>query len=450
MVYKNFRLNVIVRVILLSLTIFGFFFLVFRTSYLLTPILVFMIIIYQIYRLIYYVDTVNYDLSVFFESIKYNEFNRTFKIDGLGSSFDDLARGFNEVIEKFQKIRSEKEAQYHYLQNVIQHIGISLLAFTEDGDIQLINNAAQKLFGTPNPKNIKDLSGFSEELVKTLYELKSGRKKLIKVNDEDDLLQLAIYAKEFGIKDQYIKLVSIQNIQSELEEQEMQSWQKLIRVLTHEIMNSITPISSLSVSVNAMLSEMTGDHLSKQIDDEKIDDIQYALTTIQRRSDGLLQFVDSYRNLTRIRKPDFKIFSIQKLFSDIQLLMADELRAKQVEFTTDVEPQSLELTADRNLIEQVLINLVKNSLNALDDSENPNIQMTAFLSKEGRIGIKVMDNGSGILTDVIDKVFIPFFTTKSEGSGIGLSLSRQIMRLHGGTISVNSIPDERTTVTLKF
>lgn len=450
MVYKNFRLNVIVRVSLLSLTIFGFLFLIFRTSYLLTPILVFMVIIYQIYRLIYYVDTVNYDLSVFFESIKYNEFNHTFKIDGLGSSFDDLVRGFNEVIEKFQKIRSEKEAQYHYLQNVIQHIGISLLAFTEDGDIQLINNAAQKLFGTPNPKNIKDLSEFSEELVKTLYELKSGRKKLIKVNDEDDLLQLAIYAKEFGIKDQYIKLVSIQNIQSELEEQEMQSWQKLIRVLTHEIMNSITPISSLSVSVNSMLSEMTDDHISKQIDEEKIVDIRYALTTIQRRSDGLLQFVDSYRNLTRIPKPDFKIFSIQKLFSDIQLLMADELRAKQVEFTTDVEPESLELTADRNLIEQVLINLVKNSLNALDGCENPNIQMTAFLSKEGRIGIKVMDNGTGILTDVIDKVFIPFFTTKSEGSGIGLSLSRQIMRLHGGTISVNSIPDEKTTFTLKF
>jgi len=451
MVYKNFKINIVVRVILIIVMILAVFISIYSFGFNVTPILLGALIIFQIIDLIRYVQKTNMYLTSFLESIRYADFSRSFKLEGLGTAYDEMKEAFNDVISDFQKIRSEKEEHYHYLQNVIQHIGISLIAFQKDGSVELINNSAKKLFQISKLKNIRELGSYSSELVEKLIKMKSGDRILVQVIDNDMMMQLAIYATEFKIRMQSIILVSIQNIQSELEEQEMAAWQKLIQVLTHEIMNSITPIASLSSTMNELLKDIDiTDNKPQMIDDETVGDIRNSLRTINKRSTGLIHFVESYRNLTKIPKPKFNIIPVKEVFNNVYLLMEKDLKLKGIECVIDISSSSLELTADEELIEQVLINLVKNAIHALSDVENAKIIMRAFLDKRGRIAVQVIDNGPGILEEVIDKIFVPFFTTKPDGSGIGLSLSKQIMRMHGGTLTAQSEPNVETNFTLRF
>ncbi|MCD4796152.1 MAG: ATP-binding protein [Candidatus Cloacimonetes bacterium] len=451
MIYKNFKLNCCVRIILITITMFLTFVSVYNLGFSVTPILLGLITILQISSMLRYIQKTNRYLTTFLESIRYSDFSRSFKIDGLGTSYDSLKEAFNNVIEDFQKIRSEKEEHYFYLQNVIQHIGISLIAFRKDGHVEMINNSAKKLFQINKLNNIKELKKYSKELVRTLKELKPGKRSLVQVSDEEHLLQLAIYATEFKLRNRSITLVSVQNIQSELEEQEMAAWQKLISVLTHEIMNSITPIASLSATVAKLLKDIdTTDNIPQEIDDETVEDIRKAMMTINKRSTGLIRFVESYRNLTKIPKPEFEIIPVKNIFDSVELLMEEELQKSNISCKRSIIPETLEVTADQQQIEQVLLNLIKNSQHALEEQEDGKIELNAFLDKRGKVAIQVIDNGPGILEDVIDKIFIPFFTTKANGSGIGLSLSRQIMRFHGGTITACSEPNVKTEFILRF
>jgi nitrogen fixation/metabolism regulation signal transduction histidine kinase len=451
MVYKNYRFKLIARIFFLTLTIFIFFYIVTNRDFNITPVLIAMIIVLQIFSLIHFLESTNRYLTHFLESIRYSDFSRSFQIEGLGKAYDGLKAAFNNVIEDFQKIRAEKESNFHYLQNVIQHVAISLIAFKKNGEILLINNAAKRLVRVNSLKNINSLNSFSEDFVKCVTSLKNGEKTLIKVHTEDDLLQLMVSAKIFKLYGYNIILVSIQNIQTELETQELEAWQKLIRVLTHEIMNSITPISSLTATVNSMLDDIdTTDNIPQEIDDETVIDIRSALSTIHRRSSGLIHFVETYRNLTRIPKPDFKIFKVAELLENIEKLMKESFQNNNISFISQVEPATLEITADEQLIEQIVINLLKNSIQALEGKKDGRIILKAFIGLRSRATIQVIDNGPGILKEVLDMIFIPFFTTKQNGSGIGLSLSKQIMRQHRGSISANSIPDKETVFTLKF
>jgi two-component system, NtrC family, nitrogen regulation sensor histidine kinase NtrY len=454
MVYKNFRLNVIIRVLLLTATLFLLLWVFEADKYYVTPVLIVILAFIQVFSLIYYVDKTNRDVTSFLESIRFSDFTRSFQIEGLGSSFDGLKRAFNDVIKDFQKIRSEKEEHYFYLQTIIQHIEISILAYSKDGTVEMINNSAKKMFQLSNLKNIRALASWSEEMEQTLRSIRPGQSKLVKVQDKDDILQLSIFATEFKINDRDITLVSIKNIQTELEEQEMEAWQKLIRVLTHEIMNSIAPIASLTSTVNLMIKEITANVAvvcPDKFDFEMIEDIHSALETIHKRSTGLIHFVETYRNLTKIPKPNFTIYTVKKQFEYIRNLLDNELKQNNIELVESIEPELLEITADEQLIEQVLINLIKNSIHALENTQDKKkIQLKAYQNKRDKIIFQVIDNGQGIIKEVIDKIFIPFFTTKSTGSGIGLSLSKQIMRLHGGTINVISEPDVETCFTLTF
>jgi signal transduction histidine kinase len=447
MVYKNFRLHCILRVILLGASIYLFFYLLLQTTLYATIVIVASIILYQIYSLIHYVEKTNRDLTRFLEAIKHTDFSQTFSNTGLGTSFESLKRAFNEVIEEFRRARAEKEEHFRYLQTVVQHVGIGLIAFGQDGEVGLINTAAKHLLHVTHLKNIKMLETLSKPLVAALLQLESGGKALIKIDDKNELLQLAIYATEFKLREQIFTLVSIQNIQSELEEKEMEAWQNLIRVLTHEIMNSVTPIASLASTVNDLLS---APKLNGEIGAEAIGDMRGAVQTIQKRSEGLLHFVDAYRSLTRIPRPNFKIFRIAELFDSVEQLLRASFKEKTAVIKTRVEPESLELTADPEMIEQVLINLLLNAIQALNGNPDARIELTARMDERGRIIIQVADNGPGIIPDVLEKIFIPFFTTKPEGSGIGLSLSRQIMRLHRGTITARSEPNVETVFTLRF
>ena len=441
--FKHFRLHVIGRIALLSATIYLFFYLLQYTAYYATTLITGLFVLYQIFSLIRYVEKTNRDLGRFFLSIKHADFSQTFVTGGLGSSFDELKQAFNEVLDAFRLARAEKEEHFRYLQTVVQHIGIGLLAFKRNGEVGLINTAAKRLLHVNQLHDIHALERLDKGLVQTLLTLKPRQKTLVKVEGENELLQLAIHATVFRLNEDEYTLVSIQNIHLELEEKEMEAWQNLIRVLTHEIMNSITPITSLAATTNDLLA-------AEDLDAANADDVRQAVQTIQRRSEGLLHFVQDYRKLTRIPSPNFQIFPIAELFDRLQQLMRSQIDAADAQLHLSVDPHSLELTADPELVEQVLINLLVNAVHALKGQTAGRVDLSARLDGRGHVLIEVIDNGPGIVEEALDKIFIPFFTTKQDGSGIGLSLSRQIMRLHRGNISVHSEPHEKTAFTLRF
>ncbi len=450
--YRSFRIICTIRIALLAATIFLVIYLVRETSLFATSLIVGAAIILQVVSLIHYVEKTNRDLSRFLASIRYSDFSQTFSSRQGGSSFQQLNAAFADVISEFQRARSEKETQYRYLQTLVQHIGLGILSFDQSGQVDLINNAAKRLLRVSHLKNVKLLESFSPRLVETLLASKPGEKSLVKVDDGDETLTLAVCATEFRLPDRSITLVSMQDIESELAEQEMAAWQKLIRVLTHEIMNSVTPIASLASTVNDLVSET--EKLKEdgriQMSSETKEDIREAAATIRNRSQGLLHFVDAYRNLTRIPKPDFQIFPAAQLLERVMQLMKNQIEEEGIQLKVEVEPKSLELTADPELIEQVVINLMLNAMEALQGAPDPRIELFSRLDERGRVLITVADNGPGIRDEVKEKIFTPFFTTKEEGSGIGLSLCRQIMRLHKGTVSFKSVPDESTAFTLRF
>jgi len=450
MVFKQFRFNIVLRVLLITATCLALFITV-NSAFTFTPILVVGLIIYQVWSLIKYVDRTNRELAGFLESIRYSEFTRTFQISDAGTSFDELNTAFNDVMKDFQQVRSEREEHFHYLQNIVQNIDVSILAYQRDGTVEMINPAAKKLFQVNSLRNINMLRSLSEILANTLLSINPGENKLVKVQDDEDILQLAIFATEFKVKDKVILLSTIKNIQNVLEEQETAAWQKLIRVLTHEIMNSIAPISSLSSTVESMvLPFATGKKNAQEVDHETILEIQGALQTINKRSTGLMNFVETYRSLTKIPEPNFAVVKMNDLIHNVHTLMKKDCERKNIRLITSIEPDTIEVQIDEQMIEQVLINLIKNSVQALKGCLDARIHIRGFYNKRGRPTIQVIDNGQGILGDVLDKIFIPFFTTKQNGSGIGLSLSKQIMRLHGGTITAQSIPNEETIFNMTF
>jgi two-component system nitrogen regulation sensor histidine kinase NtrY len=446
--YKRFKTQYIFRVLLLSGTLGLFFFLLLDTRFFATIVTVGLIASYQVYALLRYVEKTNRDLTRFFLSIKYADFSQSFISSLKGSGYEKLHAAFNEVLQEFQRTRLEKEEHFRYLQTIVDHVGVALIAFNPQGDVELLNNAARRLLHIPQLRNIRQLDAISTTLAETLLELPIGSSRLLKFHQHDNVLQLSMYATGFVLREQQFKLVSIQNIANALEEKEMEAWQNLIRILTHEIVNSITPIVSLASTARDLLMDEHKEDADSF--EEDLDDVRDAVNTIEKRSQGLLDFVDNYRKLTRIPKPKVTVFQIKDLFARIETLMKDQFEQTAVHFTKRVDPETLELTADQTLLEQVLINLCKNALEAVSETSEPAIQLLALTDGFGNPIIKVIDNGPGIREDLAEKIFIPFFTTKPQGSGIGLSLSRQIMRLHKGSLSVSTTPNLETVFTLRF
>lgn len=449
----RFRLQCTLRVLAIGATMLASLWLMLETTSYVAAALLVGAVAMQLHSLVRYVERTNRDLDRFLRSIRYSDFSQAFTGKRLGPSFAELAASFGEVMDDFREARAEKEENVRYLQTVMQHVGVGLISFRRDGHVELINNAAKRLLRVPRLRHIQELDAVSPELTPALRSLHAGDKRLVQVVDGDELLQLAIYATEFKLRDELYTLVSIQNIQSELEEQELASWQKLTRVLTHEIMNSITPISSLASTVKELLREEEQSALAGgdgAVEAEIREDVRAAVDTIERRSEGLLTFVNAYRRLTRIPKPEFQIIPVRTLFGDIARLLQPQLDVHDVALTIDVDPEGLDVTADRDQIEQVLINLVQNAMQAVGGQPDAAIRLTAHLDARGRTTLRVQDNGPGIVPEALGKIFIPFFTTKKEGSGIGLSFSREVMRQHGGTLSVRSEPGVETTFTLRF
>ena len=449
MVFKHFRVVCVVRVLTLMLTFGAAMALISSRSMTTLAVALFVLCAYQVYALIKYVERTNHDLSRFFQSIIYEDHTQSFRDQGLGPSFSELRAVLADVTEVLRRTRAEKEGHSQYLQTIVQHVGIGLLVFRPDGEVELINNAAKRLLRVPWLKTITALKAVSEDLVETLYRLPAKEQAFVKIEDEKESILLYLSATEFKLHGREYKLVSFQNIHRELEEKEMEAWQKLIRVITHEIMNSITPISTLASTINGLIKEPAAEGDPTEGAEIKRD-IKLAAQTIEKRSQGLLHFVDAFRSLTLVPKPKPQIFVLRDALDRVGRLMTAHMAEQNVRFSIEVDPASLELEADPEMIEQVLINLLLNARQAVEGRPGAEIRVRGFLNERGRVIVQIIDNGPGIPAENIEKVFIPFFSTKSGGSGIGLSLSRQIMRLHRGTIHVHSEPGVQTIFSLTF
>ncbi len=451
MVFRRFRIQVILRLLLLTLSFFLLFYLLDKTRYNVTAVILTGVILIQLIFLIRYVERTNRKLTQFLQSIKYSDFSSSFSDQGLGKSFEDLNRSFMEVIEEFKKYRAEKEEHYNYLQTVVQHVNIGIIAYSRDGKVDLFNNSVKRLLKVRHIRLISDLEKVKKGLPETLLNLKAGERTLIRLSIKDELLQISTYATEFRMRGEDYILVTLQDISSELDEKEIESWQKLIRVLTHEISNSITPISSLAATVREMLLDEDKDEvLLKALDKEDLEGVQGAIDTIQKRSQGLLNFVEVYRNLTRIPKPNFRYFKVSEIFERSQQLLTPRMNELGISCSNKVFPPDLMVTADPDLIDQVMINIILNAMDAVKGRDNSEISILTTVNNNNRVVIDIKDNGVGIKPDILDKIFMPFFTSKKHGSGIGLSLSRQIMHLHKGSVSVKSQPGEGSVFTLTF
>ena len=450
MIYKNFRWVIVFRVFLMLVNTIAVVYFFTANNYITAGFLIALLLV-QTYLLIRYAEQSNRRLVQFLESIRYNDFATTFTANVGGKTYEYLHNSFNEVITQFKSTRAEKEAQYNYLQTVIQHVNIGIIAYRKDGKVDIVNNAIKRIFGINNLKHIQQIDQIDQSISHQLLNIKAGDSILIKLLKEDKVLQLAVVATEFKKQGEEYLLVSFQDIHAELEAKEIESWQNLIRVLTHEIMNSITPISSLTKTINQMIFDQESDEIAiNPLELGEREDVKLALETIGKRSEGLINFVEIYRNLTRIPKPNFRHISVLELFQNVEQLFALQFKEKEIDFSFKIIPESVRITADPDLIEQVLINLILNAIHALEDCDKPELKLVSRFNRNNRVKIEVADNGKGIKPDLLDKIFMPFFTSKKEGSGIGLSLSRQIMQMHKGSIQVKSITQKGSVFILVF
>ena len=406
------------------------------------------IIVLQLVDIFRFISQTNRKLTRFLESVRYSDFISGFAADNrLGRSFKELNIAFNEVLEAFRKARSEKEEHWQYLNSVVQQVRTGILSFDIDGNVQLINANAKRFIGTSNIKNIKELINLNPKLYHAINSAELGKSELYKGPNE---IYLTIQSTELRIRGTDVKLLTLQNIQPELQKQELEAWQNLTRVLRHEIMNSITPISSLTSTLREILDhDMERKDSHYELKEEGAEDLREGLSTIENRSRGLIKFIDAYREYTSLPKPKMSTIRLKDMITHVAHLMRTELKKTSIEFHYSCNSEYLTIQADIEMIEQVLINLLKNAIEALSETEHPKLELIGSYD-ENAVKIQIIDNGPGIIKEALEHIFVPFYTTKRTGSGIGLSLSRQIMQMHNGSITVDSDPDVRTVFTLRF
>ncbi len=449
MIFSRFEWTLLIRIILLAASMLLCLYFVFYTERYVSGVIISMLVIYQIFELYQYVLEANRKLTRFLEAVKYSDFTAGFNKDSqLGESFRDLNRMFNEVFDAFRKARAEKEEHWQYLKTVVQHVNVGLLSYDDQGNVELLNNTARRYLKTPHLTKIRELSIVNPELYNIIINLPTGSKTLIKPSPD---LHLAINATELRLRGSTYKLVSIQNILSELQQQEIEAWQNLTKVLRHEIMNSITPIASLAgTAIDIIQEDVVRQNGTMVFDQEAYDDINMSLRTIENRSKGLVNFVEAYRNFTNIPQPDFARVKIKDLIDEVVKLIKAGVADSKVNIEVNVDPPNMIVRVDSKLIEMVLINILKNAAEVLEEVDNPTIRVSVYADHEQRAYIDISDNGPGIEPEALDKIFIPFYTTKRDGSGIGLSLSQRIMQMHQGNLTATSEVGHGTTFTLQL
>ncbi|GLU51710.1 sensor histidine kinase [Dyadobacter frigoris] len=440
---RHFSIMIAVRITVIILTVILLFRLVeFHTNEGLIYILGSIIVFVQASLLYNYVTKVNRKLIYFLESVRYSDFTINFRADNtMGTTFRELNQQFNEVLEAFRQARAEKEASLQYLNTIVQHIGTGLITFDGTGQVNIINSAALRMLGIYRLQQLSELEDKHPRLYELLANLNSGVRELYRTPADQPL---ALQGASIQMHGKWVRIVVLQNIQTELQQQEVESWQNLTRVLRHEIMNSMTPIVSLVGTMRLIVNEDIEPSTSNQ---EAVSDLKEALQTLEKRSKGMMQFVNAYRDFTTLPKPNFATLAVQELLHDVMQLLQTDLTAAGVLWQINIKPETLSLKADSAQIQQVLINLIKNASESFTSQNSRTISINAYIT-DGVTIIEVEDNGDGIEPEALDNIFIPFYTTKKTGSGIGLSLSRQILQQHGGQLNVRSEVGKGTVFSL--
>jgi two-component system nitrogen regulation sensor histidine kinase NtrY len=447
MTFKKFQWDILLRVFFLFVTLSGAAYLMVIGEYL-YEVIAAPIIIYQVIDFYNLHKQAQREVEQFVESIQYRDFSRNFNVSQAPLDLKPLRKGFNDINSAFKVISKEKETQYQYLQKILELVDTGIISYeTESGEVVWMNDGLKRMLLLPYLKTIHSLQKRDEALYEEVINLKPGNTHIATVHQDKSTFKILLSATAFQTEGKKFHLVAFQNINEALDETESKAWQKLLSVMTHEIMNSVAPISSLADTLKNRLHESV-QHLDNS--NGVVDDLEVGINTIKRRSEGLLKFAEVYRNLNKITTPNLKHVFVRDLFENMHNLMQPTLNQKGIEMEIILKDPELALDVDANLIEQVLINLIVNAIEAVKESEQPRIILSAVISANNKVAVKVSDNGYGMNEEVMNNIFIPFFSTKKNGSGIGLSLCKQIMMLHKGNVTVNSVETKGTVFTLQF
>lgn len=450
MLSKKFYIQIILRIILILVNCLSIIPFILKEEKLFTILGLGFLFLLQIFLLLQYINKFNRDVADFFAALKTNDASFAFH----DKVFSNIDEGFRNNIEHIRNqlfnITERKEIQQSYFKTVIENTQTAIITVGENGKIDIINHSALKLLNINRISNIKAIENIHPEFYQLIQHSGAGTEKMVMIKNINKAIPIAVRINEFKQKGNHLKIVSFQDIESELNEKELLSWHQLIRVLTHEINNSITPITSLAGSLEKLYQKNEHEIINKQdISEEIIEKTSEGLHVISSRGKGLINFVNNYKQIASLKQLDIETIKVAELFYNLELLMKDKLSEKNIDVKIDIIPFDLEVNADKKYMEQIFINLLKNSLEAVP-RESGKIKLSGYKTKKGRTLLEIKDNGKGIAPELKDQIFIPFFTTKENGSGIGLSLSRQIMHLHGGTISVKSEPNVETIFSLQF
>ena len=448
MVFNRFAVQVSVRVAALFTLLAALAYLVAATDLVAVTALCGALILLQIWVLVRFVQRTNRELSRFLGAIRYDDFQQSFSIGHLDATFADLKSAFEDVMLRFREARMEREAQRRYLEALVDHVPVAILAIHEDGAVDLLNNAARRLLDASGPMRQADLLRYGAAFQRDVTQSKSGDRSVTRTELDGVQRNLVLSTTQITVTGAALRLVTLQDIQSELDWNELSAWQDMARVLSHEIMNSLTPIASLAGTADEMVDDLAARAGSGG--DELVADLHAAIRTLARRSDGLMRFVKSYRQFTQMPPPTLRTLSLADTFQRLEQLLLTEWAGRGVVLHVERPADGLTLLADDTLLDQALINLLRNAADAASSSTEPQVWLDARLSDRGNPIIEVADNGPGVAEDLGDKIYLPFFTTKADGSGVGLAVARQVMLVHNGAISASTRPGGGALFRLTF
>lgn len=444
--FRRYTISIIITIAVIALSPIAFIW-VWQKHYMIVTLASLIVVwISAISFLFYQLNKIQRELKRFFTAFEYNDSTIKFNKKGVDPSFKTIYKEFDRIIESFSKLKLNKERELLFFKQAAEHTSVGLLAFSVNGNIKLINSAFTELFKIRKGKNINDFKDINDDIFNLLTVSKPGN-ETIKINVNNQLKHIATKTVTFRYENEEFKLIAFQDIKNEIDQTELDAWQKLIRILRHEIHNSLSPITFLSSG----LVQQIEDEIEKTgaIKSKTSSNLLEGLKVIRKRSVGLSEFVENYKRLTNLPLPNIQAVSANQFLEHIESLYKNECAEKNIKLSVNRAYNDSVIHIDEKLIEQVLINIIANAIDALEEVNNPTITIEYKLENEHQI-LSIADNGKGIPAEIQENIFTPFFTTKKNGTGIGLSLSRQIMRLHDGTLSVTSQPNTGTTFTLSF
>jgi len=448
--FKYFLVFLVVRLALIGVVMALVIWLLLQPGYHSATLLASIVLALLAAELWRFVSRTNREVARFLDAVRFADYSQRFEFDKAGSGFADLGRTFTRIIDEMRDRRSGQESDMRRLKALIEHIPVPLMTIHADDAITLQNNAARRLFGATHVTRITDLRQFGPGFARAVDEAIPGDRELVTFTVEGAEYRLTLAATEVITDGDRERLISLQDIQSEIDATQAEAWQDLVRVLTHEIMNSITPVTSLAQTAAELVDDVVRETGTESPIAEDLQDVQSAVATVARRSDSLLQFIDSYRQISRLAPPEKKRVALADLFETVTSLAEAEWNDPGAVLSPSVEPSGLYVYADRDLLEPVLLNLLRNAWQATKAVDGPSIELRGGLNRRGNTVIEIEDNGHGVPAEIATKIFVPFFTTREGGSGVGLALARQVMIAHGGFIRLGQKNAVGTTFTLTF